>query len=172
MTYLENDATLSDCGHYRYVLSRLWNPERDTVVFCMLNPSTADAANDDPTIRKCVSLANSWGYGRLVVVNLFAFRATDPRELRKANNPVGPDNDVHIAEQTAGRVTICAWGATAMQWPTPKHMPTLKWAARADAVRSLIEKLGQPRHLGLTQDQHPRHPLYVPGTVRPSAFDG
>lgn len=158
MTYLETGATLSACGLYRYTLSRLWNPDRPSVTFCMLNPSRADAARDDPTIKKCVGFADRWGYGRLVVVNLFAFRATKPPDLRKAADAVGPESDRHIAEQTIGRRTVCAWGASVANWPAPK------WAERARVVlRSLRVYVPKAQlcHLGLTKDGHPSHPLML-----------
>ena len=89
-------AVLSPCGAYRYLLTRRFGPGKKLATFVMLNPSTADAERDDATIRKCVGFARSWGCAGLQVVNLFAFRATDPTDLRMADDPVGPENDVWL----------------------------------------------------------------------------
>lgn len=84
-------------GPYRYTLTRVWEEERPRVCFVMLNPSTADASQEDPTIRRCLSFARSWGYGSLEVVNLFAWRATKPTDIFSAPSPVGEENDHHLA---------------------------------------------------------------------------
>lgn len=104
-------AVISACGRYRYRLWRVWEAARPRLLWVMLNPSTADAANPDPTIRKCIGFARRHGYGSIEVVNLFALRATDPKELRAAKDPEGFENDVHIVEaaRRAGPV-IMAWG--------------------------------------------------------------
>ncbi len=94
-----SSAVLSPDGVYRYQLVREWDRARPRVAFLMLNPSTADATQNDPTIRKCIAFARSWGCGSLEVVNLFAFRATDPRELGRCGarvDPVGAENDGYI----------------------------------------------------------------------------
>jgi hypothetical protein len=149
-------AVLSDCGTYRYRLGRRWD-HGPADVWIMLNPSTADAQLDDPTIRRCIGFSRNWGSGALVVVNLFALRATDPAELVRHPDPIGPDNDEHIplaaagAQQHGGRV-VAAWGAHPMA------------AERARTVRRLIEGQGAPLlALGTTKTGAPRHPLYVKG---------
>ncbi len=147
-------AVISPCGTYRYRLTREWaNGEK--VLFIMLNPSTADAEKDDPTIRKCIGFARQWGYNGLTVVNLFAFRATDPRELLATKDPIGPDNDTEILAAIAGHERIvAAWGAKA-------------WTVDPDRIRKMIgvDFLGVHAHaecFGLTKDGAPKHPLYVP----------
>jgi hypothetical protein len=127
--------------------------------FCMLNPSTADAARDDPTIRRCIGFARSWGYAGVEVVNLFALRATDPRELWRVRDPVGPDNDRALKDATrriAGMVL--AWGA---------H------GALLDRDRDVLRLLS-PRTrllaLGWTVRRRPRHPLYLRRDVSPFAL--
>lgn len=100
-------ATISPCQKYRYALGRCWDHAGKRVVFAMLNPSVADATADDPTIRRCIRFARKWGYGSLEVVNLFAWRATDPKELRIAADPIGLDNDAEIVQAANGRV-VCA----------------------------------------------------------------
>lgn len=130
----------------------------------MLNPSTADHVIDDPTIRRCVGFAKAWGFGRLVVANLFALRATNPYELVLAPDPIGPDNDAHIVEQCAGRRVFAAWGVTVANM----SVPALR--NRAAVVRRLIGANALVEHLGLTKDGHPKHPLYLPTATVPQPF--
>ena len=98
-------------GQYRYLLWRYWG-EAKRLVWVLLNPSTADARQDDPTIRRCVGFAKGWGYDGIQVVNLFAYRATDPRELKAVVDPVGPRNDEFIERAARGHeMVVVAWGA-------------------------------------------------------------
>ena len=143
---VEGDAVFSDCGRYRYLLTRRWG-DGPAATFVMLNPSTADAATDDPTIRRCIGFAKSWDCGSLNVVNLFAFRATDPRELLAATDPVGPRNDAFLHGYLPG--AVAAWGAHKMA------------AARARGVVRAFSRSSPLWCLGVTKDGHPRHPLYV-----------
>jgi hypothetical protein len=152
-------AIFSSDRRYRYRLWRRWDDLRPIVAFCMLNPSTADEKHDDPTIRRCIGFARDWGYGGVDIVNLFAFRATDPRALRHAADPVGCHNDRHLA-RAARRATlvVIAWGARA----------DVRRARRAMRVLS-----GQRRslaHLGFTKSRQPRHPLYLPRGLRPLGY--
>jgi hypothetical protein len=141
-------ATFSANGRYRYRLWRRWDRSRPVVVFVMLNPSTADADKDDPTIRRCIGFARAWGYGGIEVVNLFAYRATLPRSLRAVDDPVGPENGRHIRRAVArADLVVLAWGA---------H-------ARASRLLSLP----RARCLGLTRAGQPRHPLYLRREARP-----
>jgi hypothetical protein len=155
-------AIVSPCGQFRYVLERaplqpgLDAPTREphlTCLFVMLNPSTADAVTDDPTIRRCITFAEREGYHRLTVVNLDPRRATDPTELAKFRPPTGLDLErnadfVRSAARSAG-VVVVAWGA---------HP-----AARAELVERVVSVLrSKPLYcLGTTKDGHPRHPLFV-----------
>jgi len=154
---LAGSAAVSPDGVYRYELRRWW-ARGEVVRFIMLNPSTADATVDDPTIRRCVGFARSWGYGSLVVHNLYALRATDPTALAAHPDPVGPDNDDHLRHWAPPRsFTVCAWGAHPMA------------ARRAPAVLALLRAAGfTPHHLGLTAAGAPRHPLYLPGATAPA----
>lgn len=134
---------------YRYTLSRMWDATRPQVAFVMLNPSTADAHQDDPTIRRCVGFAKQWGFGRLAVVNLFAYRATRPADLLIADDPVGEDNDAHLLNACrASETIVCAWGNHGAH------------RGRDAAVCALLEDFPL-MCLGLTQRGQPRHPLYV-----------
>ena len=144
-------ATLSPCGRYRYDLTREIGPASRTACFIMLNPSTADATKDDPTIRKCVGFARRWNCGRLVVVNLFALRATDPREIRRVSlrEAIGPNNDFAIVDAAdRADVIVCAWG---------RHGT---YHARDEEVLKLLS--GDLRALKITKNGQPYHPLYVP----------
>jgi hypothetical protein len=150
------DAAFSSCGTYRYELRRVWNDTRGLVCWIMLNPSTADAELDDPTIRRCLRFARSWGYGGIVVHNLFALRATDPAELRRHPDPVGPGNDEWLTRGTSAALTVAAWGTHGAL------------AGRADQVRTMLTRAGvRLHHVGLTRAGAPRHPLYLPATCTP-----
>ena len=158
-------AKLSDCGRYRFRLTRYWNcTAKDAVVFVMLNPSTADAQVDDPTITRCVNFAESWGYGNLYVVNVFAFRATDPKDLRKAADPVGPANDLIIRACAAShrKSVIAAWGSEIRHWPM-REAHVLEVLRQALADEPLL-------CLGATRDGFPRHPLYLKGDTKPVPY--
>jgi hypothetical protein len=153
-------ADISDCGLYRYSLWRTWDPAKPPVCWCMLNPSTADGSADDPTIRRCVDFAKRWGHGGIVVVNLFAFRATDPAALARTAAPVGMRNDerIHLA---VGRcpLVVAAWGCGGSLF------------GRDAAVRRLLAFAGADvRCLGTTKGGHPRHPLYVKASAVPVPF--
>lgn len=145
-------ATFGPDRVYRYRLWRRW-ADGPTVCWVMLNPSTADEATLDPTIRRCVGFSRAWGYGALEVVNLFALRSTDPAGLYDHPAPIGPDNDRHIAEaDQACDLTVCAWGVHG------------ELAGRGADV---LEMLGRPMALRLTKDGHPNHPLYLPADLQP-----
>lgn len=145
-------AILSDCQRYRYRLWRRWDYEKPALCWVMLNPSTADAATDDPTIRKCIGFAKRLGYGGIDVVNLYAWRATDPREIARADDPVGPLNDATLlsAARTAGESNssvICAWGAHARRSPRAADvLDLLRFQATAFCQALRINAGGEPAH--------------------------
>lgn len=151
---LERSAVLSACGTYRYNLKREWDDGR-CVMWLMLNPSTADGEVDDHTIRKCVGFSKRWGYGRMVVVNLFALRSTDPRALARNTDPVGPENDYWIqmaVKEDGARECVCAWGC--QQWLT-----TEKLRERPRRVYEMVIGYCPIVCLGLRKGGAPRHPL-------------
>jgi hypothetical protein len=162
---LIREAVIDATGTYRYRLSRIWGTDPGPgrlVNFIMLNPSTADATEDDPTIRRCVGFARSWGFGGIVVTNLFAFRATEPKDMISAFDPYGPENDGYVfATAARSPLVVCAWGAHG----TLHHRG-------AEVVRGLRARDITPHHLGLTKGGQPRHPLYLPGAARPVAWEG
>lgn len=143
-------AAFSECRRYRYRLWRSWSGGVGTLNFLMLNPSTADEVENDPTVERCERRARAWGYQKLIVTNLFAFRSTSPHELKQQADPVGPCNDAAILE-AAGEASqvICAWG---------EHGAHL---GRADAVRTLLAR--RPLWaLRVNSGGEPSHPLYLP----------
>lgn len=168
----DKTATISPCGLYRYTLSRIWDEEKPGTLFIMLNPSTADADTDDPTIRRCVGFAKFWGCGSVTVVNLFAYRATEPAVLLSCVShaprvAVGFCNDDHIRRclrEHSGRgdYIVAAWGS---------HGSTkaVRWR-RNEVMRLLpIEDL---MCLDTTQAGEPKHPLYCRADLTPTKYEG
>lgn len=152
------NAVLSADQNYRYCLLRRWDTNvqsDDTILWVMLNPSTADAMEDDATIAKITKFSKTWGYSALTVVNLFAWRSRDPTDLTRADDPVGPDNAKWIENwMTVSNMTIAAWGAS---FPTSMKVHVAKQA--------LWLKDQGAYTMGLTKNGHPRHPLYLPDST-------
>jgi hypothetical protein len=152
-------ATFSECGTYRYTLTRtiVRGGQAGTVAFVGLNPSTATAEEDDPTIRRCIRFAHDWGFDRLLMLNLYAYRSTDPKRLAQVKDPVGPHNDAVLAGYCdAADLVVAAWGA----FPFAQ--------ARASRVVSGSNRLIEDYTvLGLTAKGDPRHPLYMRADCRP-----
>ncbi len=146
-------ALISSCKRYRYKLWRIWDDDLPKVLFIMLNPSTADESKDDPTIRRCINYAKSWGYGGLFVGNLYAYRTTDPRELKKIYDPIGDDNYKCLLEmfQKCSAV-ICAWGNN-------EPMPI-----------ELKKNLSRLHYLELSKTGIPKHPLYLKKDLKPTVW--
>jgi hypothetical protein len=154
-------AIFSPCRRFRYHLHRVWDRTLPRELFVMLNPSTADEFKLDPTVTRCKKYAQAWGRGGFEVCNIFAYRATDPRDLAREGFPIGEENDALIyraALAYAGRRVICAWGSSA---GANGHY-------RALAVLTLIREAGAiPHALAFTSDGVPRHPLYLRGDLLP-----
>lgn len=149
-------ADISECGRYRYRLWRDgWSEDDRACLFIMLNPSTADAMKDDPTIRKCVGFCQRWGYGRLFVVNLFAFRSTKPAGLLGVEDPCGPENEGWIrSEAEAASRIVLAWGS--------HHEIRVLLSRRAfEMRRTLAPHRTKTVMLGQCKDGNPRHPLML-----------
>ena len=153
---MKRDATFSEGRKYRYALDRVWDQSGKLVTFIMLNPSIADEVVDDPTIKRCITFAEEWGYGRLRVVNLFAYRSKDPKELEQVDDPVGHDNDDAIrAAVGEAELVVCAWGNDGAL------------GNRGKEAREMIQGQCEPHMLGLTKQGQPRHPLYLRGDTPP-----
>jgi len=141
-----NSAALSPCRRYRYALWRTWDASLPRVMFIGLNPSTADETTDDPTLRRTMDFARRWGYGGVGNGNLFGFRATDPKAMMAAADPVGPDNDAWLRRLADGAgLVVAAWG---------NHGA---FRDRSRAVRDLLPAL---HCLKLNASGEPAHPLY------------
>ncbi len=140
---VNKNATFSDCRKYRYGLSRTWNGKKKTILFIGLNPSTANEKIDDPTIRRCINYAQNWGYGSLLMVNLFAYRATMPSELKNVKNPIGNDNDLHIIELSKkADIAVAAWGNEGTLLNRDKEVKKIL----PNLMCLKINKSGQPSH--------------------------
>lgn len=148
--FVKSDAVFSPCGNYRYTLSRTWGDCGRIGNFIMLNPSTADANVNDPTVERQCRRVKQWGYDGLVVTNLFAWRSTDPDELLLAEEPVGPDNDRHILEQAqSAAIVVCGWGSHKAVEHRAKWM---LWRLRTARIKL---------HALKVTNVHPHHPLYI-----------
>lgn len=157
-------AVYSDCERYRYLLTRVWDARLPRALFVMLNPSTATEVQNDPTVERCERRARALGFGAFRVTNIFAWRATDPREMRAQPDPVGPENDAALRESVtwasgAQDRIICAWGA---------HGAHL---GRGAAVEQLLREVSPALfHLGLTAAGAPKHPLYIAYSCPPQPW--
>jgi hypothetical protein len=150
-------VTYSDCEKYRYDLTRTWDVAGQRLLIVMLNPSKADEVANDPTVERCERRARALGFGAFRVVNIFAWRDTDPFAMKKRRWPVGPDNDAVLAAGAAWADSIlAAWGVHGAH------------RDRGVQVARMLAQIGKPlTHLGLTKDGHPRHPLYVSYATQP-----
>lgn len=155
-------------GNYRYVLMRQWRPKLRGVTFVMLNPSTADHENDDPTIRRCINFAEAWGYGQLAVVNLYAWRATKPADLCLASDLFGK-NRLWVEESVRDADVLCAWGAMGGVIPCNHSVDSgdarrhvlATTSALLQTAELIVGLAKNVQCLGFTTNGHPRHPLYV-----------
>jgi hypothetical protein len=149
--YVENDAVISEDGKYRYLLRRTWDHAKPRALLIMLNPSTADARQDDATIRSCVRLLTGLCYGSMEVVNLFAWRATKPTDLPSFAEAIGPKNpDIIDGAISRCDIVICAWGANSMAMEYGKQI-----ISTARASRPAVYCFGK------TKTGAPKHPLYI-----------
>lgn len=154
---MRREATFSECRKYRYILYRDWTPEyrciydqlKKTIVWIMLNPSIADDIIDDPTIRRCISFSKLWGYDCLYIYNIFALRATDPKELKKIDDPIGIKNDTYLDEVSVSECKIVvAWGNHGTLYNRDKKIIEIF------KDRSIY-------CLGTNKSGQPKHPLYI-----------
>ena len=144
---MKSSALFSECRTYRYALWRVWDESLDSIVFIGLNPSTADESHNDPTISRCINFARKWGYGGLCMANLFAYRATQPRIMMLADDPIGPENDQILFDLVSkAHVVIAAWG---------NHG---SFMGRSEQISKSIHNL---KCLGINKSGEPSHPLYL-----------
>jgi hypothetical protein len=140
-------AEFSPCRTYRYSLWRIWDENLCKVMFIGLNPSTATETENDPTVRRCINFAKEWGFGGMFMMNAYAFRATLPKDMKAAEDPVGPGNNKALCYRAsqAGIIVAC-WGT---------HCSIKR-------AKEVFHVVNQPiHHLGLTKSGNPKHPLYL-----------
>lgn len=157
---MESSAIISPCRRYRYELRRTWDSSLPKLMVVGLNPSTADAEQDDPTIRRCVGFAKRWGMGGLLMGNLYALRSTDPKLVRSSKTPIGPETDRYlVAMRREAALVLAAWGGSAGR--PRQHLQ------RCGEIACLLE----PLHcLVVNSDGSPKHPLYVRKDTDPIAW--
>ena len=148
----DSGAAFSGCRKWRYLLWRRWDASRPVANFLMLNPSTADELRLDPTCARARAYAEAWGYGALIVTNIFAWRSTDPKALRQVKDPVGPGNDAAIVRAAReSQLVVCAWGNHGLE--------------RSRRVRELLGEIDL-HVLKLTGAGEPGHPLYLKKSLK------
>ena len=154
---INSGAHFSRCRRFRYALWREWDESRPSVMLIGLNPSTADARTNDPTIRRCIGFARDWGFGGVRMLNLFAFRATYPSDLKAADDPVGPRNDEWLRRtaRDSERLVAC-WGNDGA------------FMDRSAAVRRMLGN--RLEVIRMNGSGEPAHPLYLPKTLRPGRW--
>ena len=154
----ESGATFSPCRRWRYRLWRRWDTDGPVANFLMLNPSTADEVKLDPTCSRARNYAEAWGYGALIVTNVFGFRSTDPLLMKKEKDPVGPGNDAAIIRAAKeADLVVCAWGNHGAH------------QERSRRIRELLQ--GHKLHtLRVNANGEPAHPLYLPSRLKAKIF--
>ena len=156
MSIIYKNATFSNCRKYRYSLSRIWDKKKKLVLFIGLNPSTANEEVDDPTIKRCINYVQNWGYGGLIMVNLFAYRVTLPSGLKKVKYPIGEDNDKYIMTLSKkADITVAAWGNNGNLYGRDKQV--------FDLIPNLM-------CLKLNKSGQPAHPLYLKKNIKLTKF--
>ena len=149
-------ADFSTCRTWRYSLYRIWTLKKPHILFVCLNPSTADENINDPTVRRCIGFAESWGYGGMIMANMFAYRATDPKDMKSATDPIGPENDLYLSHLSKhSEITIMAWGNDG------------KYLNRDKEVVGLLKN---KHYFKLTNIGQPCHPLYLKASLAPIKF--
>lgn len=153
---MQKSAVISRCGKYRYELRRTWDESKYTVLFICLNPSTADHRQEDNTSRVCINYAKRWGYGGVIIANLFGYRATDPTLLKKVEDPIGPENDRHLLDLVReAPVTVCAWSND---------------GGYMNRDKTVLDLVPNPYCLTILKGGHPGHPLYKKRSLTPIPF--
>lgn len=154
-------AAWSSCKRYRYTLWRTWtdDPRPRYAMFCCLNPSTADETRDDPTVRRCIQFSKDWGFQAFVMTNRFAFSATDPRDMKAAADPIGPENDYWLKTVAAGAgIVVAAWG---------EHGAFMD---RSTIIRGMGTTFPALHCLRLNASGEPMHPLYARKDLKPQRW--
>ncbi len=150
---MKTDAKFSNCLNYRFALWRTWDESKPFAMFIGLNPSKADEVEHNPTINRCINLAKSWGYGGACMANLFAYRATDPSEMKLQIDPVGAENDEWLVKLASGAgVVVAVWGSAG------NHLN------RSKVVKDMLSNL---HYLKINKSGEPAHILYLKTDLKP-----
>ena len=155
-------AAFSPCRQWRYHLQQVWDESRPNLLWLMLNPSTADETQNDPTVERCEMRAHMWNYGGVEVYNIFAFRATDPKNMKAAEDPVGPENDKWLAKfaiKSQQTLAIAGWGNHG------SHQNRNR-----DVIKILNQKMADVKALKINASGDPKHPLYIGYSQQPVPF--
>lgn len=153
---MKKDAVISKCRKYRFALWRIWDDSKPQVMFIGLNPSTADERSEDPTLIRCINYAKAWGFGSVCMANLFAYRATEPKDMLAEPEPVGIENDQWLVELSQkAALVVAAWGNNGT------------YLDRSFQVKKTIPNL---HYLKLNQSGEPAHPLYLKLDLKPVQF--
>jgi hypothetical protein len=153
---MKTGAILSEDRKYRYVLSRIWDESKPMIMIIGLNPSTADETKNDPTITRCINFAKSWEYGGVYMLNLFAFRATLPKDMIEEEEPIGNENDSYINKYSKlSEKVVCAWGND---------------GSYKNRSKEILSKINNLYYLKLNKSGEPSHPLYLNGNLIPIKF--
>ena len=156
---MKQGADFSSCRKWRFSLWRIWEPSKPVVAFIGLNPSTADEVNNDPTVRRCINYAHDWNYGGMYMLNIFGFRATDPKDMKAVDDPVGPGFlDCFLGYIDAAELIVAAWGVHG------------EYRERGEEVARIVTKRKPLHCLGTTKDGHPKHPLYLKKDLKPVLY--
>jgi len=180
-TQEEWGAKFSPCGNFRYVLWRTWNDKKKKVSFIGLNPSTATADINDPTVTRCINYAKAWGYGGMFMLNLFAFRATQPANMKSGrrfdhaevitDDPVGEENDLAImVYHEAAKITVACWGTHGSYLGRDEHVLELPSLRRFGGKQSGNKLRDELHCMRVTKGGHPSHPLYLPKSLKPVPY--
>lgn len=157
---MDKSAIISKCGNYRYLLRRIWGEGDKMISFVMLNPSTADSFEDDPTIRRCIGFAQKWGFSGMYILNLFAYRSTDPKELLKVDDPIGESNQMYLSDYTSiSEMIVLAWGNYSIVEKLKSKFPEYSPYVR--------NKKPELHCLGQNIKGDPKHPLYLKKDLKP-----
>lgn len=150
---MKNTAKLSECKKYRFALWRTWDDSKPCVMFVGLNPSTADESTDDPTLTRCINYAKSWGFGRVCMANLFAYRATKPNDMKAAKDPIGSENNEWLKKlANDADLVVAAWGNDG------------SYLGRSEQVKELLPNI---HCLKINKSGEPAHPLYQKADMKP-----
>ena len=156
----ESGAVFSSCRRWRYLLWRRWDASMPVANFLMLNPSTADEVKLDPTCSRARDYAERWGYGALIVTNIFSFRNTNPEKMKAAKDPIGPGNDAAIVKAAReSAIVVCAWGNHGAFNERSKQV-----------LKKLKENKIELHALRINANGEPAHPLYLPGKLKPISW--